>query len=120
MDGDDASNGNFQPRYHMRYYWNIDPTWGIYTLATPHHEDYLPDPIGHPSCGHAVDSNNNEPPGGFVMAKWDIGYNWHDWNGGGGTHLFGGSQFWGNTQQMLQCDGEYAWNDGYVDFVQIN
>lgn len=116
MDGADASNPwwDINGRYHMRYWYYNDGTWGFYTLTTPHHEDV--------ACGtnHAVDSNQNEPPGGYVMAKWDIGSNWHDWNGGGGSHYFGGSQFWGNQTSFWQCDGEPAWNDGYVDFVRIS
>jgi hypothetical protein len=115
MDGSDASNGDIppQPRFHMRYFWNYDSgIWQYYSVSTPHHEDLL-------YCGHAVDSNNNEPPGGFVMGKWDIGFNWHNWNGGGGLHYFGGSWWWGNTQMFLQCDGEWAWNDGWLDFVEI-
>jgi hypothetical protein len=115
MNGQDASAVG--TRYHMRYFWNYDPgIWQYYSVATPHHEDLL---FQSPGCGHAVDSNNNEPPGGFVMGKWDIGFNWHNWNNGGGQHWFGGSWWGGNTGGFVQCDGEWAWNDGYIDFVQI-
>ena len=113
QDAQDASNPSWSARYHMRYLWNGDPTWGTYTLATPHHEDLL-------TCGHAVDANSNEPPGGFVMAKWDIGWNWHNWNNGGGSHYFQGSHWWGNNISFTQCDNEQASNDGWVDYVEVN
>jgi hypothetical protein len=112
MDNQNASGDFWQSRYHMREWWNWDAKSGYYTLATPHHEDMT-------WCGHAVDGSGNEPPGGFVRAKWEIGYLWHNWNNGGGTHYFGGSQYWGNTQEFQQCDGDWASNDGWIDFVEI-
>jgi hypothetical protein len=112
-DGQDASNPGWDPlgRYHMRYWWWTDPYWGTYTLATPHHEDLV-------WCGHAVDSNWDEWPGGFVRARQDIAKNWHRYNNGG-SHYFAGSQYWGNTAAMWQCDGQPAWSDGNVDFVRV-
>jgi hypothetical protein len=112
MDGQNASGAIWQSRYHMREWSNWDATYRDYALATPHHEDMT-------WCGHAVDGDDNEPPGGFVLGKWDIGYNWHNWNNGGATHRFGGSQYWGNTQEFRQCDGDWASNDGWIDFVEV-
>lgn len=59
------------------------------------------------------------PEGGFVHAKWDIGWNWHHWTQANDPHYFLGSQNWGNTARREQCDGGVAWNDGYVDFVRV-
>jgi hypothetical protein len=118
MDNDHASGQPYQGRFHMREWWNYDSGWPqYYTLATPHHEDI-------DWCGdgwkHAVDGNDNEPPGGFVAAKWDIGYNWHNWNNGGGDHWFSGNTYYGgNTIPFEQCNGDWAWNDGWIDFVEI-
>ncbi|MBI2765795.1 MAG: hypothetical protein HYX53_07775 [Chloroflexi bacterium] len=123
LDSQRASNYSFlgTSRYHMRYHWNVDnPNFGTYSIATPHYETIK-------LCGgipkHAVSPTGGGDPGGFVKGKWDIGYNWHNWNGayGGspGPHRFDQSAVWSNTQAMQQCDGTYAWNDGWVDYVEI-
>jgi hypothetical protein len=100
-------------RYHMRHRPNTDAVWGTYSLATPHYEDTL-------WCGHAVDSNWDEAPGGFVKAKWEVGYRWHNWNNGGGAHVYVHSEWWGNTDPQWQCDGQPAWNDGWTDIIRID
>jgi hypothetical protein len=100
-------------RFHMRHAPNTDAFWGTYSLATPHYEDTT-------WCGHAVDSNWDEAPGGFVKAKWEIGYRWHNWNNGGGTHAFFTSEWWGNSDPQWQCDGQPAWNDGWTDLIRID
>ena len=115
--GDIASGGLFEPmRFHMRHVSGFDATRGTYSLATLHHEDLV-------NCGgvlkHAVDSNWDEDPGGFVRAKWQIADTWHFWNEAPATHYWQGSEYWNNTAAMWQCDGQPAWNDGWVDFVEI-
>jgi hypothetical protein len=117
MDHDNASGCGQCNRHHMREWWNYDsppPGLSYYTLATPHKEDFVW------TCfppSHAVESSG---AGGFVAAKWDIAANWHNWNNGGGTHWFGGTSYYaGNTWMFWQCDGEWAGNDGWIDFVEI-
>src|SRR6266545_793773 len=34
--------------------------------------------------------------------------------------ILGNSSFWGNTQNMLQCDNEYAGSDGYTVFIWLH
>lgn len=121
--GDIASAGLFAPeRYHLRHVSGVDATQGTYSLSTPHHEDLV-------NCGgtlkHAVDSNWDEDPGGFVAAKWRIADTWHYWNSppspapSPSPHLWVRSEYWNNTAGLWQCDGQPAWNDGWVDFVEI-
>jgi hypothetical protein len=122
MDGQASSNEEWDlgGRFHMRLWWNWDSAWHTYTLSTPHHEDVIvpaPWDTGH-GCwpaNHAVDSNWDESPGGFVRAKWDIGANW----GPSGHHNWWGYWYWDNMDWQWQCDGQPAWNDGYVDFFPI-
>lgn len=124
-DGQRASQSSTSgiTRYHMRYDYGSDPSLGDYSLATPHRETL--DFCGGSIVSHRVlaSSAGGGSSGGFVLGKWDIGYNWHNWNGsyGGspGAHNYLGSFWWGNVNPMQQCDGSYAWNDGYVDYVEI-
>jgi hypothetical protein len=119
----DIASGNLLSlqRYHMRHVSGVDATQGTYSLGTPHREDLV-------FCGvlpnHAVDSNWNEEPGGYVRGKWQIADTWHFWTRPAPDapvqdHYFVDSQYWNNTAAMWQCDGEPAWNDGWVDFVSI-
>lgn len=120
QDGQDADDLFFTSRLHMRYETGAewDPSWGTYTLATPHEEQVVLDG-GNFVC-HAVLSEANHPPGGFVLAKWDIGWDWHNWNNGGGLHYLAGSMWWGNTSEFQQCNGKWAGNDGWVDYIRID
>ena len=94
-------------RYHFRVsHYGEDGSWGVYSIATPHHEDFT-------SCGHAVDSNDDEPPGGFVMGRNRFWYTWYP------SHSWQTWQYWSNTAPQQQCDGGWAWNDGWVDFWYI-
>lgn len=121
QDGEDATAGITSSRYHHRHVAATDPGHGIYSLSTPHYED-----IVYPECGvlrpqHAVRENGSPsmPEGGFNHAKLELGYYWHNWNNGGGAHHWLGYRVWDNTRHMQQCDGQEAWADGNVDFIEI-
>jgi len=120
FEGQRASQNSYLgvTRYHMRHRSGLDYfNFGTYSAATPHREtikncNFVPK--------HAANASSGSEPGGFVRAKWDIGYNWHNWNNGGGLHYIDQFAWWGNTSPMSQCDGTSAWNDGYIDYVEIN
>jgi len=103
---------------------DTDPEFGPYVVAAAHREDVI---LWPPSCWdtlHAVKGNELEPPGGFnmgrnyivdsltLMANDGIA---HDPLG----HELVDTQYWGNIHPFRQCDGEYAWSDGWVDFVSM-
>lgn len=109
-------------RYHMRHRWHYDPSepsMGTYALTTPHYDHGVA--CNWHEVGHAVNvpAEWASAPSGFVAAKWELGQNWHNWNYGGSAHFFQGSQYWGNTIRIQQCNGQWHANDGWVDFVQI-
>ncbi|KKL80272.1 hypothetical protein LCGC14_2006430 [marine sediment metagenome] len=113
-----ASNSQFDPggRYHMRIGYgytasggsDYDSTWRYWSTADAHHEDMT-------WCGHAVDDNNREPPGGFNRGRDDVWVNW-SFNG---PHVWDGWQYWGNIARFTQCNGNVAWSDGWVDFIEV-
>ncbi len=129
MDGDSASNPSFDPfgRFHARFgqgwtssgvgSYDFDTTWFIWATADAHHEDtvicgFLPD--------HAIDDNVKEPQGGFNRGRDDIWKNWTNYGAGGGyPHLLLTSPYWGNTMKFTQCNGNVAWSDGVVDYIEI-
>ena len=105
----------FCTRYHIRMrktYHAADPI-GVTTTGTPHYEDWVP------SCnggfgGHAVDKGGvdrgEELQSGFDQGRWRI----YSILFGEPGHAFGGSTFWGNTQEFKQCDGDWAGSHGSV------
>lgn len=108
-----ASAGGSSTRSHVRYAddaFDNSAQWGYTVFGTPHYETYN---YG-PSCWggqHAVSS-----PNGFITARNAI-YNAFK-NAG---HTVAGYKDWGNTQQMKQCDGEYASNsDGRAYFIRVS
>jgi len=116
--GDIASAGPFDPwRYHMRHFQSRDAARGTYSLATPHRETLVRCTDG--STKHAVDPTTDTDPGGFVRAKWYIADTWHYWNDAPAPHFWQGSEYWGNTAALWQCNGQAVWNDGWVDFIEI-
>jgi hypothetical protein len=116
--GDDGTNyqrasaSGRSTRYHVRYADNAydsTPTWGWIVFGTPHYETY--NYGAYCWWGHAVSS-----PNGFIKARNAI-YNTFS-NAG---HTVAGYQDWGNTQNMKQCDDEYASNsDGRAYFIRIS
>jgi hypothetical protein len=99
-----ASAGTSSSRFHIRFFWaGSDP----YAVGDAHHEDFVW------YCGHAVDSNGSTGSGfdwgrRELMRKFrDAGhYTTYDW--------------WGNTQNFKQCDGDWAGSDGYTRWVWID
>lgn len=127
-DDGERANGS-GTRYHQRWEtaWTEDNYWDTYSFATPHFEDYV-----WPECGyfgapkHAVRENNpeadNMPEGGFINAKHEIDQWWtNNWPGGEtrGHHHWWGSQDWDNVDWMKECDDQFAWGNGIVDFIEV-
>jgi hypothetical protein len=122
MTGQNSSAGITSSRYHQRYrVTNGDSTWGTYAISTPHYEDII-------FCGitpkHAVRENHSSsmPEGGFINAKHKVNQLWHNYGGGGvaNPHHWNGAQNWDNVRRFQQCDGEWAWGNGLVDFIRID
>jgi hypothetical protein len=93
-------------RYHVRFFWAHDDGAGRYfTAADPHHEDFVW------YCGHAVDSNGSNGSG-FDQGRRRLNY----------LMGFGHStttNYWGNTRNFKQCDGDWAGSNGYVGWAWI-
>lgn len=98
------ASGTFS-RFHVRL-WFVDATKGKSvqkSVGTPHHEDWVLNP---PWCGHAVDSNG--PTGsGFDWGRRELARKLFD-----GGHTAQQNQYWGNTANFKQCDGDYAGSAG--------
>ena len=97
--------GGTSTRTHVRWAQNTydtSPTYGTYSLATPHYEtyNYGPDCFG----GHAASS-----PNGYLIARTTL----HNAMLTGG-HPLVTSGDWGNNKMIKQCDNEYAGSDGIV------
>lgn len=133
MNQASASNGVAQPRFHMRYRtgsldaagrtFDVDPYWGMYTGATVHHEDLVVDANCKNVFGHAVDDQSETGgsgifawEGGFNRGRADILKNW--WSNGGGHIAESLTQNWGNNGPRVQCNGNVAWSDGVVYYIQ--
>ncbi len=122
QDGANADGCEACTRHHMRYSQaSVDGTFGVFTLASPHHEEITV----WPGCGlfgvsHTVDDNELEPPGGFIRGRTEIANLWHWWGAPGAPHGFGGILNWDNDMPMDQCDGTTAWSDGWVHLVELN
>jgi len=118
MDGQPSSNRGHRDRYHARYHRGLDaigeveddPTWGDYSVAAAHFEDWI---VGD-GCGlgnHAV------PDDGFNQGRDNVIQNWVIEPDPG--HTLWGYEDWGNTRGRIQCNGEVAASDGYVAFIQV-
>lgn len=123
MDNANADGGPEAGRFHMRYNQGLgfDPDWKFYTVANAHHEDYVLWSPWNFNCGppggHAVDGNENEPPGGYNKGRAEIWWNWtvlaND------PHVKIWQENWGNTDQFEQCDGDKAWSNGWVYWISM-
>ncbi|MEJ7569171.1 MAG: hypothetical protein WKF41_13000 [Gaiellaceae bacterium] len=80
--------------------FHTDTTLRWTTIGDAHHEDLT-------YCGHAVDANGANGSG-FDQGRQNLRINLE--NGGHSWR----SEFWGNTQNFQQCDGDYASSDGYT------
>ena len=84
----------------------MDDTLRWTTIGDAHHEDLT-------YCGHAVDANGSTGSG-FDQGRRELRIQME--NGGHGWY----SEFWGNTQNFQQCDGDYASSDGYTVFSRAH
>ncbi len=94
----------------MRVHRNsqIDPQYnGVHDYATtPHYDEAV-------SCGHAVPGDfhhNNTGWSGYSEARDRTTLAWLN----SGHHMMIASQFWGNRDFKMQCNGDAARTDGYV------
>jgi hypothetical protein len=99
-----ASAGGSSTRFHIRLFqtYHLDANGRYESVGGAHHEDWV-----FP-CGHAVDSNGSNGSG-FDQGKaamFNALYGSH--------HYYGANQYWGNTRNFKQCDGDYAGSNGYV------
>lgn len=111
MDGQSASGQ--KTRFHMRYLTGRSPSgaydqsvWGLYNLATPHHEEWW---TPNPACGlafHSVDDNDRDPPGGFIRAREEVLKKWVD----EGPHTLLDVEWWANFETFKQST-----NAGAID-----
>ncbi len=108
MSGQRASGGASSTRFHIRVHpvhWDSQLGWTA--VGDAHHEDLV-----FP-CGHAVDANG--PAGsGFDQGRRELRARMEQ--GGHGWR----SEWWGNTANFRQCDGDYAGSDGYTVFVRVH
>jgi hypothetical protein len=107
MTAQRASSGTFSSRFHIRLHpihWDATLRWT--TIGDAHHEDLT-------YCGHAVDSNGASGSG-FDQGRRELRMRLE--SGGHGWY----SEFWGNTQNFQQCDGDYAGSDGYTVFSRAH
>jgi len=114
---DEAASGTMA-RYHIRVRRTArtTSTWGITSLGTPHHEDFI-FPYGPAGCFHAVDKGGlyqgQGLTSGFTLGRQVIGDEFA--RRGHSTSL----RPYGNTIETRQCDGDYAGSDGRIAFIRI-
>jgi len=106
-----VSDGDIPPssRYHVRL-WYVPQEDGTTrrTVGTPHHEDWVW------TCpGHAVDANGSNGSG-FDQGRHALKNAFVD-----GGHSVQ-SEYWGNTANFKQCDGDYAGSDGWGIRISLN
>ena len=98
-------------RFHVRL-WFVDASQGKpvqKSVGTPHHEDWVW------TCpSHAVDSNG--PTGsGFDWGRRKLSQEMFD-----GGHTGQQNEWWGNTANFKQCDGDYAGSSGTGVLIPVN
>lgn len=106
-DGELASGGAWTTRHHMRLRrtYHADPGLEFTTVGTPHYETIE-------SCGHVVRRTLNGVSG-FDIARRRL----HEAMAAGNHTSF--SQYWGNTQPFVQCNGDIASSNGSVRFLYV-
>ena len=98
-------------RFHVRLrgqHW--DPALGWAAAGAAHHEDLVLFPL---PCGHAVDANG---PSGSGFDRGRDALEAAFAAGGHATYR----AWWGNTQSLKQCDGDFAASDGWTLFVRLH
>ena len=94
-------------RHHIRLHpIDHDPFIGWTTVGDAHHEEVT-------WCGHVVNANGSNGSG-FDQGRRQLRIRFE--NAGHGWY----STFWGNTQNMQQCDGRWARSDGYTVFIRLH
>jgi hypothetical protein len=112
---DPASAGN--PRYHVRIKKTTDGDsyWGVTSASTPHYEREVDCSWWPWETNHAVYGPPSTGWSGFVEGRQRIIDGLYFREG----HYFWGYQWWGNTEPRVnQCNGDHAFGDGYVGFIQ--
>lgn len=106
-------------RWHVRC--NIvnsagDPSGLQWASCTPHRDSA--DGSVFDGCTHVVHAYVSVDD--YEGSGFDVGRHWlwtklveED------AHFFEGVQYWGNTMRMLQCNGELAGSNGYVNVIWI-
>lgn len=116
---DTANHAEFplRDRFHMRtrmgtspWLYDVDPTWGIFSVATPHRDNAA-------VCGHYVPENyQGTGYSGFVAGRIDVIERWVTF----GEHISPDYENWYNTARIEQCNGERPKSDGYVWYIQMS
>lgn len=103
-----ASGGSLDSRFHIRLWW-IPASGGEHkkTAGDAHHEDFI-----WYCPGHAVDSNGSGGSG-FDQGRWAIRQAFIN----GGHYV--DSEYWGNTANFHQCDGDWAASNGNGLLVSV-
>ena len=106
-DGELASGAAWSTRHHtrLRRTYHADPGLGFTTVGTPHYETVE-------SCGHVVRRTLNGVSG-YDIARRRL----HEAMAAGNHTSF--SEYWGNTQPFVQCNGDIASSNGYVRFLYV-
>lgn len=109
MHGQRASAGVIWSRFHVRVRGqHEDSTLGWTAIGDAHHEDLVL------TCGHAVDSNGPEGSG------FDQGRNELRAAMAAAGHAVSTGNWWGNTQNFKQCDGDLAGSNGYTTYITLH
>lgn len=109
MHGQRASAGLLSSRYHVRVRGqHEDAVLGWTATGAAHHEDLVL------TCGHAVDSNGPEGSG------FDQGRNELRSRFASAGHAISTGNWWGNTQNFKQCDGDLAGSNGYTTYITLH
>jgi len=98
-------------RFHVRVRGqHYDDELGWTATGDAHHEDFVLFPL---PCGHAVDSDGSGGSG-FDQGRDEL----EDRFATAGHPTY--RVWWGNTQSVKQCDGDYAASDGWTTFIQLH
>ncbi len=111
MSAQRASASVTSTRFHVRLHQVVhDPYYGYVTVGDAHHEDFVTPFSGCWPGGHAVDENG--PDGsGFDQGRRELRIRME--NGGHSWYR----EWWGNTENFRQCDGDYARSDGWTVYI---
>jgi len=109
MHGQRASGAAWSSRFHLRVRGqHEDPVLGWTATGDAHHEDLVL------ICGHAVDANGPEGSG------FDQGRNELRARMAAAGHGISTGNWWGNTQNFKQCDGDLAGSNGYTTYITLH